>query len=78
MTYKKINSVGDLIAELGGPKAAGDLLGATPQMVIGWRDRGVLPARRYPIHNERLEARGIAAPLSLWSFDLDDKDEAAA
>jgi hypothetical protein len=74
----KVQSVSELIAALGGPKATGDLLDATPQMVIGWRERGALPARRYPIHVERMKERGIIAPLSLWSFDLEDKDGEAA
>ena len=68
MQPKEIGSVRELIEELGGPKAASDLLETTPQNVVNWRLAGRIPSRLYLVHREKLSARKIAAPSSLWNF----------
>lgn len=68
MQASPIHSVADLIEHLGGPKAAGDALGTTPQNVVNWRAAKRIPARFHILHRARLSARGIQAPESLWGF----------
>jgi len=76
MALCEIGSIAELITTLGGPKAAGETLGATPQMVVNWRERGSLPSRSYLIHKTKLAERGLSAPPTLWG--LSDPAEAAA
>lgn len=64
----EVSSVADLVQLLGGPKATGEFLGATPQKVVNWRADDRLPARFYLTHKQKLAAKRISAPASLWGM----------
>lgn len=68
MEQRTVNSVGELIEVLGGPKATADKLDATPQMVVNWRATNVLPARKFLVQRRALKDLGIEAPVTLWGM----------
>ena len=63
-----ITSVKELVDEIGGPKAAGELLSTTPQNIVNWRAAGKIPARFYIVHRKVLSARGLRVADSCWGF----------
>ena len=59
--------MGALVERLGGPTAAGKVLGTSPQSVVNWRNNRI-PARFYKVHKARLATLGIEASDQLWDF----------
>ena len=68
MKHVRIGSVKQLVDDLGGPKAAGEILGTTPQNIVNWRAAGKIPARFHMLHRKRLSTRGYIASDSCWAF----------
>jgi hypothetical protein len=67
---KELNSVDEVIAELGGPTAAARIsaLGVSAQAVSNWRMRKRLPAEKYLVVSSELRQRGFSAPASLFGI----------
>lgn len=70
MRAVKVNSVTELVAKLGGPKAASIVLETTPQNVVNWKASGKIPARLHLVHKQRLVAAGIRAADACWGFEV--------
>jgi hypothetical protein len=65
---ERVESVSALVERLGGPAAAGKILGTTPQNVIHWRTGGAITARFFAVHKSRLAVLGIDVGLELYDF----------
>lgn len=65
---KKLATVSDVIAELGGPTKTAALVDKTAQHANGWRIAGKFPARTFIAINSALSERGCEAPPSLWGM----------
>lgn len=62
----ELQSVADVINELGGPTATGRLVGRSVQAVVNWRLRNKLPPDTFKALQGALHQRGATAPDSLW------------
>lgn len=62
-----LETVDEVISELGGPEKVGDLTGHKPGAVNMWR-YGIktLPAKTYVVLKHALKQRGCEAPDELW------------
>ncbi len=65
---QRVESVSELIEQLGGVSATGRVLGTTPQNVVNWRTAGKIPAKFFKAHKAKLRAARIRAPDELWDF----------
>jgi hypothetical protein len=61
-------TVREAIEALGGPTAAGRLVGRTAQSAVNWRLVNKFPANTYEILKRELADRNIEAPMSLWGM----------
>ena len=61
-----VSTIKELIEKLGGPSKAAEILGATPQRVVNWRNRGKITPELFMQNQGELKARGIKAPPSFW------------
>jgi len=61
-----VETIGELIERLGGPSKAAEILGATPQRVVNWRNRGRITPALFLHNQERLKERGLKAPPEFW------------
>jgi hypothetical protein len=62
-----IETVDELIEELGGITKAATALGESGPNVVGmWRLRGRMPSHRFLAHKDALERIGINADVRLW------------
>lgn len=63
-----LNSVDAVIDALGGPTAAGDLLGVWPSAVVNWRTRGKITADKFLLVTDALKAKGLKVSPGVFGF----------
>lgn len=64
---KRLQTVEEVIAELGGPQAVKELTrAASPSVVPMWKNREHFPTKTYTILQAALQERGLSAPNHLW------------
>jgi len=63
-----LDSIEDIIDELGGLKAVGALTGRKSGVVWNWKDRKAFPTNTYVVMQAALRAKGVDAPASLWGM----------
>jgi len=61
-----VSTIGELIEKLGGPSKAAEILGATPQRVVNWRNRDQISATLFMQHQAILRERGLVVPPHFW------------
>lgn len=66
---RKLQTVDDVIDELGGTVETSRKARVSPSQVSGWRSAKRLGSKSYLIIQEELAARGCTAPASLWGID---------
>lgn len=66
MSDVTVSTIAELIEKLGGPSKAGEILGASPQRAVNWRNSGKITAELFVQHQAALKARGLSAPPSFW------------
>lgn len=64
-----LETVDDVITELGGTAAVAALCGTGSPAVSNWRSAGKIPSNKFLIFEAALRDRGRVVPLSLFSFD---------
>jgi DNA-binding transcriptional regulator YdaS (Cro superfamily) len=65
---RKLESVEEVIASLGGGTATATLLGQSPQTVSNWKKRGVIPPDYFVAINTALEQTGRIAVPSVFAM----------
>lgn len=65
---KRLNSVHEVIAAVGGEERIADLLGVGLKSVQQWKWKKVFPAKTYLAIVTELGRSGLSADQSLWSF----------
>jgi hypothetical protein len=66
---KQLNTVEEVILELGGPIAVRQLANLkSPSAVWNWKDRNGFPPKTYTVMKAALRARGADAPDALWNM----------
>jgi hypothetical protein len=68
MNARTLQTVPEIITELGGPTAVGRITDRSPQSVVNWRAAARFPAKTFLILQSELAARNIEAPPSLWGI----------
>jgi hypothetical protein len=65
-----LNSIEDVIEELGGVKAVAELTNRTnsASVVPNWIDRKSFPRQTYAVMKAALHAKGATAPGDLWKM----------
>jgi hypothetical protein len=62
-----LDTVADIVDELGGPVAVGAMCGVSRNTVYHWIERGI-PPQYYLIMTEALRKQGFTAPAALWQM----------
>lgn len=66
---KRLQSVEEVIEELGGPKAVKAITHcASPSVVPMWKNRKKFPAKTFTLLQAALHERGLSAPNDLWGM----------
>lgn len=66
---RTLNSIEDVIDELGGIKAVAELTNrASPSAVPNWKLRKAFPTDTYAIMKSALQDKGATAPGELWGM----------
>jgi hypothetical protein len=66
---KRLQTVEEVIAELGGPKAVGQLTERKSASAVPmWKNRKRFPPKTYTILQAALKERGLSAPNDLWGM----------
>jgi hypothetical protein len=69
MSIRHIQTVEDVISELGGPKAVQELCRLESSSAVPtWKLRGAFPPRTYAVMQSALATRGATAPDDLWKM----------
>lgn len=66
---RTLQTVDDVIKELGGTVATSRLAGVRPSQVSGWRNAKRLGAKSYLVLKQELARRGFTAPAKLWGIN---------
>jgi hypothetical protein len=67
--YRLLTSFDDVVEELGGVRAVGELTNQNSAAVCNWkRRRSRFPTKYFFVMQRELEARGAEAPRDLWGF----------
>ncbi len=64
--FTELSTASEIIKALGGPTAAGRIVGRSPQSANNWRIANRFPSNTFPILTRALAERGYTAPSSLW------------
>jgi hypothetical protein len=68
--FKNLQTIDEVIEELGGPQAVMDLTKRESNSVVPvWRHRGKFPGYTYPALQNALKAKGASAPDELWKLE---------
>lgn len=66
---KHLETVEEVIAELGGPQAVAELTEKKSQSAVPmWKNRKRFPANTFTTLQTALQARGLSAPNNLWGM----------
>ena len=66
---KRLQTVEEVIAELGGPKVVADLTDKRSASAVPmWKNRKRFPAKTFTILQAALHKRGLSAPNDLWGM----------
>ena len=68
----ELQTISEIIDELGGNRAVGELTGTKPKSVSMWKTFGKFPWRTQMTIVEALRARNLTAPTSLWGMRKDE------
>lgn len=68
MNTRKLHTTPQVIDALGGKHAVSELTGRSWSAVWNWEDRKAFPPNTYAVLKAALEAKGYAAPDSLWGM----------
>ncbi|MBI1202649.1 MAG: hypothetical protein GC182_09080 [Rhodopseudomonas sp.] len=68
MKRKRLNSVEDVLAALGGTGAIIVMTGRSPQAISGWRSEGRIPPKYFYLMTEALELLEMEADPELWGM----------
>jgi hypothetical protein len=63
-----LTTVDQVILALGGPTQTGKLVGRSPQVVVNWRRKGLIPAEYRDALLSALNESGHDAPPALWGM----------
>ncbi len=70
MTTRKLTSIDEVVAALGGVQAVLSMTGRRYSSAISnWKDRGGFPPTTYLVMSEALKRKGASAPPSLWGME---------
>lgn len=65
---RTLNSVAEIVDELGGRAAVARMTDRTTQAVTNWKASQRFPSQTFLLLMHELAARGCTAPASLWSM----------
>lgn len=68
MQAKVLTTASEVIEELGGPAAAGRMVGRSVQSAVNWRAANRFPADTFLIFQAELRERDMTAPPSIWGI----------
>lgn len=74
---EELQTTSEIIDELGGNRAVGELTGSKPKAVSMWRTNGRFPWHTQSPITEALKARGKSVPSFLWGMKAAEKESAA-
>lgn len=75
---RELNSIEEVVAELGGNDAVMELAGLESVSAVPvWKHRGKFPGYTYPIIQGALKAKGATAPDGLWKLKRSPRKDAA-
>jgi hypothetical protein len=69
MIEHRLDTLEDVVRELGGVVQVARITRRTPPSVRNWRRKGAFPSALYFVMIDELLDRGFYAPRSLWSFE---------
>ena len=69
MVDRRLDTLEDVVRELGGVVQVARITRRTPPSVCKWRRKGMFPSALYFLMIDELLDRGFYAPRSLWGFE---------
>ena len=69
MIDRRLDTLEDVVRELGGVVQVARITRRTPRAVCNWRRKGTFPSALYFVMVDELLDRGFYAPRSLWGFE---------
>jgi len=69
MVERRLDTLEDVVRELGGVVQVARITRRKPRAVRNWRRKGTFPSALYFVMVDKLLDRGFYAPRSLWGFE---------
>jgi hypothetical protein len=68
---KQLQTIKEVITELGGPDSVRELTGREGAFTVPmWKNRKKFPSDTYLVMKAALDAKGVEAPASLWGITV--------
>jgi len=66
--HMKLRDPAEIVTQLGGPSAVGNLFGFSHSAVCHWVARGFFPAATFPVIRDRIAELGHQVDEDLWNW----------